>query len=72
MALKDPRGGPVNRPLKYGVKILVAISEDAHKDLMEMAKVRGAPVATLARRAVMKDIYIYKAEKAKRKERGMM
>lgn len=64
------RGGPNNRPLRYPVVRTVKISQDATKTLEEMAEKagRGVTVMTLMRRAIMKDIYIYKAEKKRHEE----
>jgi hypothetical protein len=62
------QGGPNNRPLRYPAKVTTKISQDAFDTLEEMAQVRKRKVATLVRRAVMKDIYIYKREKERHEE----
>lgn len=64
------RGGPINRPLRYPVKRTVKLSKDADNTLREMAEKggKGVTVMLLIRRAVMKDIYIYKAEQKRHKE----
>lgn len=56
------RGGPINRRLRYPIKLTIKVSEDARDTLAEMAKAKDTTPATLGRRAIMKDIYIYKAE----------
>jgi hypothetical protein len=60
------RGGPKNRPQRYPCKLTVYISQEAMDELKDMADPKGNVwPATVARRAIMKDIYIHKAQKAK-------
>lgn len=59
--------GRVKRPLRYPVKVSVKLSQDAADTLDEMAEKQKRKKMKVLRRAIMKDIYIYKAEK-KRKE----
>lgn len=56
------RGGPNDRRLRYPVKLTIKISDDALATLEKMAHIKDTTVATLGRRAIMKDVYIYKAE----------
>lgn len=61
----DKLGRPA-RPMRYPKTILSKVSEDALETLDEMAKVKGIKRAKVIRRAVMKDIYIFKSEKKRR------
>jgi hypothetical protein len=60
------QGGPNNRPLRYPMRRVFRLSKDADAMLVEMAAEGNTKVAYLIRKSVMKDIYIYKAEKEKR------
>lgn len=62
------QGGPNNRPKRYPARLTTQVSEDARGTLEEMSKVQGKKVAHLVRRSVMKDVYIYKAEKKRHQE----
>lgn len=62
------QGGSPIRKLRYPIKLTTKVSKDADQTLDEMATARDTKKATLVRRAVMKDIYIYKAEKEKREK----
>lgn len=62
------QGGPNNRRLRYPVKRTTKLSKEADADLKEMAQAKDAKPATLIRRAIMKDIFIWKNEKRKAEE----
>lgn len=62
------RGGPINRPKRYTVKHTVYISPDAAATIEEMATLKKTTIATIERRAIMKDVFIYKSEKKRREE----
>jgi hypothetical protein len=64
------RGGPIDRRLRYPVAKTVKLSQDAVDTLEEMAERvgEGYTPMTLMRRAIMKDIYIYKNEKKNREQ----
>lgn len=57
--------GRIKRPVKFPVRIMVRLSEDANATLEEMAEKQKRKPAKVLRRAIMKDIYIYKAKKKK-------
>lgn len=61
------QGGPMNRALRYPMRRVTRLSRDADDSLVQMAAEGGTKVAYLIRRAIMKDIYIWKAEKEKAK-----
>jgi hypothetical protein len=68
--MRDSLGRRV-RPLRYPVKRTVRLSQDAADTLEEMAQsTKGGKykVMKIMRRAIMKDVYIYKAEKKRRGE----
>lgn len=67
---KDILGRPA-RPMRYPVKLTVRLSKDAGATLDEMAAHQNRKKMKVARRAIMKDVYIYKAEKKKRKAKGL-
>lgn len=58
---RDSLGRPA-RPLRYSKPVRAKISDDAYNTLQEMAERRRTKVGTLIRRAVMKEVYIYKAK----------
>jgi hypothetical protein len=62
------QGGPNNRPLRYPMRRIARLSKEADADLLEMAKEKDTKPGTLLRRAIMKDIYIWKNEKKRREE----
>lgn len=62
---RDSLGRPTRR-LRYPVLLQAKFSKDARQTLEEMAAASGMKVGKLIRRAVMKDIYIYKAKQAKK------
>lgn len=59
---RDSLGRPA-RPLRYPVKRFFKISEDANETIEEMAQAKNTKPGTIIRRAVMKDVFIYKARK---------
>lgn len=59
--------GRAARPMRYPIQHTVKFSEDADATLKEMAELQDMKIGKIIRRAVMKEIYIYKA-KQKRKE----
>lgn len=66
---RDVLGRPT-RPVKYPHRRHAHFSQDAVETLDEMATVTGMKVGKLIRRAVMKDIYIYKAKHKKEQTDG--
>jgi predicted transcriptional regulator len=56
--------------MRYPVRIVVRISEDAKETLDEMAEAKRTKPGTVARRAIMKDVYIYKAKKNPKDEKA--
>ena len=62
------QGGPESRRLRYPVKRTTKLSKDANAELIEFARAHDSKPATMIRRAIMKDIYIWKANKRKREE----
>lgn len=60
----DTLGRPA-RPLRYPVTRSVKLSKDASETVNEMAEVQGYKAMKVMRRAIMKDVYIYKAKKKK-------
>lgn len=63
------QGGPNNRRLRYPIKLTLKISQDAKDTLDEMATKKSTKPATIGRRSIMKDIYIYKAEKERKEKK---
>ncbi len=63
----DSLGRPA-RPLRYSVKRTVKLAPDAVDTINEMAKVQGIKPMRVMRRAIMKDVYIYKSEQKRRGE----
>lgn len=53
--------------MRYPMRRVTRLSRDADNSLVEMAAESGTKVSYLIRRAIMKDIYIWKAEKEKAK-----
>lgn len=62
------QGGPINRRKRYDRQRLLRLSKQADADLVEMAKYLETKPATLIRRAVMIQVYIWKSERAKAEE----
>jgi predicted transcriptional regulator len=60
------RGGPNNRPLRYPISRTVKISSDADDTLDDMAQAQSTTKMNVMRRAIMKDIYIYKSKQQRR------
>lgn len=54
------------RPMRYPVRKTIRLSEDAAATLDEMGDHQSRKVGKVMRRAVMKDIYIYKAEQKRK------
>lgn len=64
---QDVLGRPARR-LRYPVLLGAKFSEDAHETLKQMADQQDMKIGKIIRRAVMKDIYIYKAKQKKKEQ----
>ena len=63
--------GRFARPLRYDKMIGVKLNSNEHVYLEKMAKRRKTKPATIARRALMKEIYIDKAKRKKKQEEAV-
>lgn len=59
------QGGPKDRRKRYDAKVTIDISAEAKRYLVLWARLEKTAYAYLIRKAIMKDIYIHKAERKK-------